>query len=153
MYASVAMVTAFSYKQVMQFIVIRPEGTCSPSMKFVTPSNAKVIKGKILKTGRPKNMPRRLSGFVHSLKCLFRVLPNLSSLPPERVQLTVKSKKEKMAGSKWAKGQDGLLLFTPPPSPPLERVALTENSKKETNGRVKMGKSQNGLRVKMGCCC
>ena len=36
--------------------------------------------------------------------------------------------------SKWAKGQEGLLMFTPP-----ERVKTTVNSKKETNGRVKMG--------------
>ena len=34
-------------------------------------------------------------------------------LPPEKAELTVNSKKEKMAGSKWAKSQDGLLLFTP----------------------------------------
>ena len=51
--------------------------------------------------------------------------------------------------SKWAKGQDRLLLLTP------ERVELIVNSKKETNGKVKMGqgskwaKGQNGLRVKM----
>ena len=73
-------------------------------------------------------------------------------LPPERVKLTVNTKKElgwaavvyplkesktntewtprkkQTAGSRWAKGQDGLSLFTP-------------------------WKSQNGPRVKMGCCC
>ena len=38
-----------------------------------------------------------------------------------------------MAGSEWAKSQNGLLLFTP------EIVELTVNSKKETNGRVKDG--------------
>ena len=34
-------------------------------------------------------------------------------LPPERVKLTVNSKKKQIAGSKWAKGQDRLLLSTP----------------------------------------
>ena len=38
-------------------------------------------------------------------------------LPPERVELTVNSKKKQMVGSKWAKSQNsprgGLLLFTP----------------------------------------
>ena len=52
--------------------------------------------------------------------------------------------------SKWAKGQGGLLLFTPRQSQnmkrfnmgcsclPLDRVNLAVNSKKETKARVKM---------------
>ena len=47
------------------------------------------------------------------LYCLFRVLLNLSCLPPERVELTVNSKKETNGRVKMGKGQDGLLLFTP----------------------------------------
>ena len=35
------------------------------------------------------------------------------SLPPDRVKLAVNSKKKQRARSKWAKGQVGLLLFTP----------------------------------------
>ena len=48
-----------------------------------------------------------------------RVKMGLCYLAPDRVKLTVNSKKEtnsrvKMGKeSKWAKGQDGLLLFTP----------------------------------------
>ena len=48
-----------------------------------------------------------------------RVKMDCCCLPPDRVKLTVNSKKEtnsrvKMGKeSKWAKGQDGLLLFTP----------------------------------------
>ena len=76
----------------------------------------------------------------------------LCYLSPDRVKLTVNSKKEtnsrvKMGKeSKWAKGQDGLLLFTPKRVKmgccclPHDRVKLTVNSKKETNSRVKMGK-------------
>ena len=35
------------------------------------------------------------------------------SYQPDRVKLAVNSKKKQTAESKWAKGQDGLLLFTP----------------------------------------
>ena len=42
-----------------------PEGTRLPSMKFV-PFKCQSYKGKLLKTGRQKNMPRRLPGFVPS---------------------------------------------------------------------------------------
>ena len=68
-------------------------------------------------------------------------------LLPERVELTVNSKKETNGmvkigqESKWAKGQDGLLWFTP------ERVELTMNSKKETNGRVEMGQESRWATV------
>ena len=48
------------------------------------------------------------------------------SLPPDIVKLAVNSKKKQTAGSKWAKGQDGLLFSLPP---------------EKTNSRVKM------------CCC
>ena len=59
--------------------------------------------------------------------------------------------------SKWAKGQGGLLLFTPRQSQngkrfkigccclPLDRVNLAVNSKEETKGRVKWTKGQDGL--------
>ena len=49
-------------------------------------------------------------------------------LPPERVELTVNSKKKQLAGSKWAEGQDGL---------------MQERNKWQ---------DQNGPRVKIGCC-
>ena len=74
----------------------------------------------------------------------------LCYLAPDRVKLTVNSKKEtgsrvKMGKeSKWAKGQDGLLLFTTERVKmgcccvPLDRVNLAVNSKKETKGRIKM---------------
>ena len=52
-----------------------------------------------------------------------------------------------MAGSKWAKKQDGLQLFPP------ERVELTANSKKENVAGSKWAKYQNGPRVQMGYCC
>ena len=42
-----------------------------------------------------------------------RVKMGFCPLPPDRVKLAVNSKKKQTAGSKWAKGQDGLLLFTP----------------------------------------
>ena len=76
------------------------------------------------------------------------------SLPPDRVKLVVNSKKETNSRvkigkeSKWAKSQDGLLLFTPWKSQygtkvimscwfsPPDRVKLIVNSM-----------------VKMGCCC
>ena len=41
-----------------------------------------------------------------------KVKMGFSSLPPDRVKLAVNSKKKQTAGSKWAKDQDGLLLFT-----------------------------------------
>ena len=60
-------------------------------------------------------------------------------LPLERVELTVNSKKKQMAGSKWAKSENGprvkLVYYCLPP----ERVELTVNSQKEPNGRVQMG--------------
>ena len=81
----------------------------------------------------------------------------LCFLRPERVKLTVKSKKEtnsrvKMGqGSRWAsviyplKDSKWVAAVNP------ERVKLTVNSKKETNSRVKMNqeskwaKGQDGL--------
>ena len=66
-------------------------------------------------------------------------------LPPDRVKLTVDSKNEtnsrvKMGKeSKWAKGQDGLLFFTPWQS----QTSSEQQEKKQ---------GQNGLRVKMGFC-
>ena len=36
-----------------------------------------------------------------------------SVIYPDRIKLTVNSKKKQTAGSKWAKGQDGPLFFTP----------------------------------------
>ena len=83
-------------------------------------------------------MPRHLPGFVPSHSGETAPLMPISSsakfksFTPERVQLTVNSRKETNGRVKMAKSQDGLLLFTP------ERVELTVNSKKETNGRVKM---------------
>ena len=42
-----------------------------------------------------------------------RVKMGFCFLPPDRVKLAVNSKKKQTAGSKWAKGKDGLLLFIP----------------------------------------
>ena len=87
----------------------------------------------------------------------------LCHLPPERVKLTVNTKKEtnskvkmgqesKLAKgqdgllflplkeSEWAKGQDGLLLFTPCCCLPHDRVKLTENSKKKQTAGSKWAK-------------
>ena len=64
-----------------------------------------------------QNGPRAKMGFCYLP--LERVKMGCCCLPPDRVKLTVKSKKEtnsrvKMVQEpKWAKGQDGLLLFTP----------------------------------------
>ena len=74
--------------------------------------------------------------------------------------------------SKWAKGHNGLLSFTPWKSQnetkiimgccclPPDRVKLAVNSKKETNSRVKLGKGSRWASViyplkesKWGCCC
>ena len=87
-------------------------------------------------------------------------------LPPDRVKLIVKSKKEtnirvKMSKeSKWAKSQNGPRVKMDFCCLPPDRVKLAVNSKKETNSRVKMGKEskwakgQDQLlflsRVKMG---
>ena len=66
-------------------------------------------------------------------------------LPPERVEVTVNSKKEtngmvKMGqGSKWAKSQNGPRINMGYCCLPPERVELTVNSKRDTNRRVKMG--------------
>ena len=61
--------------------------------------------------------------------------------------------------SKWAKGQGGLLLFTPRQSQngkrfkmgccclPFDRVNLAVNSKKETKSRVKMDQGSRGVCV------
>ena len=95
-------------------------------------------------------------------------------LPPDRVKLAVSSKKGKQtATSKWAKGQDGLLLFTPLKSQnggcccfpslcsrslgivvwntgycfPRDRIKLIVNSKKETKSRVKMGQGSRWASV------
>ena len=68
----------------------------------------------------------------------------------KRVELIVNSKKKQMAWSKWAKNQDGLLLFTLLRS--QKRVELAVNSKKETNGRVRMGQeSRWAVAVEIGC--
>ena len=90
----------------------------------------------------------------------------LCYLAPDRVKLTVNSKKETTAGSKWPKSQNEPRVkmgfcYLPPErveigccclSPdrvklrgglcylPLDRVNLAVNSKKETNSRVKVGK-------------
>ena len=76
-------------------------------------------KGKFLKTGKPKNMSRVLPGFVPSHSDEIDPLMPISSsaesklFTPEKVELTVNSKKKQMAASNWAKSQEGLLLFTP----------------------------------------
>ena len=86
-------------------------------------------------------------------------------LLPDRVKLTVNSKKEtnswvKMGQeSKWAKGQDGLLLFTPWKSQdglllftPWQSQTDSEQQEKQTAGS-KWAKGQDGPRLKMGLCC
>ena len=82
----------------------------------------------------------------------------LCYLAPDRVKLTVNSKKETNSRvkmdkeSKWGKGQDELLLLPPERVKmggcclPPDRVKLTVNSKKERNKQ----QGQNGQRVKMG---
>ena len=62
-------------------------------------TNSRVKMGKESNWAKSQNGPRVKMGFC--------------SLPPDRVKLAVNSKKKQTAGSKWAKGQDGLLLFTP----------------------------------------
>ena len=68
-------------------------------------------------------------------------------------QERVKMSKE----SKWAKGQDGLLLFTPLKESkwaavvlPPDRVKLTVNSKKETNSMAKLGKESKWSKSQVG---
>ena len=93
-------------------------------------------------------------------------------LPPERVKITVNSKKEtngrvrmnqeskwakgqsqngptvKMGQrSKWAKSQNGTRGKMSYCCLPPERVKLTLNSKKETSGRVKMGQESRWAAV------
>ena len=73
-------------------------------------------------------------------------------LPPERVELIANSKNKVNGmvhmgqGSKWAKDQDGILLFTP-------QKSRTNSEQQEKMARSKWAKSQNGQRVKMGHCC
>ena len=52
-----------------------------------------------------------------------------------------------MAGSKWAKGQDGPRVKMDYCCLPPERVELTVNNKKETNSRVKIGQESRGAAV------
>ena len=67
-------------------------------------------------------------------------------LPPDRVNLAVNSKKETNSRvnmdkeSKWAKGQDGLLFFTP----------WQSQTSSEQQQERKKPQGQNGERVKMG---
>ena len=68
-------------------------------------------------------------------------------LPPERVKLTVNSKKETNGRVNWAKGQNGPRVKMGNCCLPPERVKLTVNSKKETNGRVKMGQESRWATV------
>ena len=69
-------------------------------------------------------------------------------LPPERVELTVKSKKKQMGqGLKWAKSQNGPRVKMGYCCLPPERVELIVNSKKETNGRVKRGQDSRWAAV------
>ena len=74
-------------------------------------------------------------------------------LPPERVKLTVNSKKEtngrvKMGQeSKWAWSQNGPRVKMGYCCLPPERVELTVNSRKETNGRVRMGQESRWAAV------
>ena len=74
-----------------------------------------------------------------------RVKMGCSCLPPERVEVTVNSKKETNGmvkvghGSKWAKGQVGLLLFT-------SCKSRTKNKQLERN----KFQGQNGPRDKIG---
>ena len=116
-----------------------------------TPLNDKVIKLSLLKTGRLKNTPTRLPGFVPSHSDEIAPLMPISNSaesscsPPERVELTMNSKKEtngrvKMGQlSKWAKSQNGPMVKMGCCCLPPKRVELTVNNKKETNGRIKMG--------------
>ena len=60
-------------------------------------------------------------------------------LPPESIELKENSKKERNGKVKWAKSQDGLLLFTPCKS-------QTNSSQHERNKWY----YQNKPRVKMG---
>ena len=79
--------------------------------KVCTLLNAKVIKVSFKKTGRPKNMPKGLPGFVSSHSGEIAPLMPISSsaesklLPPERLELTVNSKEE----TNGIEGQYGLL--------------------------------------------
>ena len=106
--------------------------------------------------------PDRVKVIVNS-----RVKMGLCHLAPDRVKLTVNNKKEtnsrvKMGKeSKWAKGQDGLLLFSPPPlkeskwgkdhyGPLLFTPWQSETSSEQqekTNSRVKMGKGSRWASV------
>ena len=133
MYASVAIATTFPFQQVYNLSLL-PEGTHLPSMKYLFKRQS--YKGKFLNSGRPKNMPRHLPGFVPSRSAEIAPLMPISSsacLPPERAKLSVNSKKETNG-----------------------RVEMdhesTVNSKKETNGRVKMGQeSRWAAVVDIGC--
>ena len=76
-----------------------------------------------------------------------RVKMGCCCLPPERVELTVNSKKEtnglvKMGqGSKLVKSQAGRCCL------PTERVELKVNRNRETNGKVKMGQESRWATV------
>ena len=73
-------------------------------------------------------------------------------LSPERVELTVNSRKKQMAGSKWAKSQNGSRFQNGPRVKmvccclPPERVELTVNNKKK-----QMAGSYCAAMVKIGC--
>ena len=86
-----------------------------------------------------------------------RAKMGLCYLAPDRVKLTVNSKKEtnsrvKMGKeSKWAKGQNGLLLFTPWKS--QNGLLLFTPWQSQTNSEQQernKQQGQNGQRVKMG---
>ena len=105
----------------------------------------------------PQNGPRVKMGFCYLPP--ERVKMGCCCLSSDRVKLTVKSKKEtnsrvKMGQEpKWAKGQDGLLLFTPWKS--QNRLLLFTLWQSQTNSEQQernKQQGQNGPTVKMGLC-
>ena len=88
-----------------------------------------------------------------------RVKMGFCYLPLDRVKLAVNSRKKQTAGSKWAKGHNGLLLFTPLKESKwgkdhygllLFTPWQSETSSEQQERNKKQG--QNGQRVKMGFC-
>ena len=123
-------------------------GCCSlppDRVKLAVNSKKKQTAGS--KLAKSQNGPRVIMGFCYLTPWKSQneanIIMGCCCLPPDRVKLAVNSKKEtnsriKMGKeSKWAKGQDGLLFFTPWQS-------QTSSEQQERNKQ----QGQNGQRVK-----
>ena len=132
-------------------------GRVKVTVKGKKEASSRVKMGQETEWAKDQNGPRIKMGLCYLPP--ERVKMGCCILPPDRVNLRVKWKKEANSRvkmdqeSKWAKGQDGLLLFTPWKS--QNGLLLFTPWQSQTNSEQQernKQQGQNGPKVKMSLC-